>query len=116
MNIKSVVVSGNFKAALIGASTGIAVSIQLSAILFAHEGCNKPSPPNTQAQNIYAELVEAGCLQADDSGLATVQSALQFDGATPSWFTCLANGGTVSSCQLPCDSAISPTSVKVIRQ
>lgn len=49
------------------------------------------------------ELVEAGCLEADDSGegLATI-AVMHLDGGTP-WLECLFAGGSIGSCAVPCD-------------
>lgn len=60
--------------------------------------CSKPaaSPPI----DVQGELVEAGCLAAgDDSG--DFQQAVE-SGAYP-WLGCLAEGGTISGCGVPCE-------------
>lgn len=61
------------------------------------------APPSTLPPAlIYGELVEAGCLDPDDSGegLAGVVE-LEFGDAEPPWLACLAAGGTAAACQ-PC--------------
>ncbi len=68
-------------------------------------GCPTTPTPTTQPPAvIYGELVDAGCLQATDSGLEAIQQAIATPGA-PAWFSCLANGGTVASCHVPCNAA-----------
>lgn len=64
-------------------------------------GCSKPAPP-ASAPSVYNELVEAGCIAPDDASYAAVQEGLQSD-AQPPWFACLADGGTVAGCSVPCD-------------
>lgn len=54
------------------------------------------------ADTIYAELVDAGCVDPrDDAGLAAVQLAV-FSDSTPGWFLCLRDGGTPTGCGFPC--------------
>ena len=87
----------------------IAGCLLLGGVLVA---CTKtpPTTPTTPV-SIYGALVDAGCLAADDSGLAAVQAESQID-AAPSWFGCLLEGGTVTGCNVPCSSVPSvPKSV-----
>ena len=71
-----------------------------------------PAPPievsdapseNVPPASIYLELTEAGCLAPDDSGegLAGVVD-LEFSDAEPPWLSCMAAGGTVGNCAVPC--------------
>lgn len=61
-----------------------------------------PAPPDPRAVTIYNELVEAGCLAPDpDAGVSSVAAEHASD-ASPSWLTCLYNGGSVKACGVPC--------------
>ena len=65
-----------------------------------------PNPPDgNPTALVVAELVDAGCLQADDSGndIASVSAQEHSDAAAP-WLQCLYAGGTVKSCAVPCGS------------
>lgn len=78
--------------------------IRSIAIVWALIGacaCSRPSQTPPGASGIYFELVEAGCMAPSDSGVASVAEGLASD-AAPSWFSCLAEGGTVSGCAVPC--------------
>lgn len=59
-------------------------------------GCKTAATPTS----IYLELVEAGCLQATDGGPAAVAQAEEI--GADLWVSCLADGGTVASCHVPC--------------
>lgn len=80
-----------------------AIRLSLSAMVCAAAAvtlvtsCSKPPSTPVDAQGV---LVEAGCLMAgDDSG--EFQQALQ-SGAYP-WLNCIAEGGTISGCGVPCE-------------
>ncbi len=61
--------------------------------------------PSAAAATVYAELVDAGCLQADPvSGVAWVQQAMA-DSRAPKWLGCLVGGGSVKACAVPCGDA-----------
>jgi len=83
-------------------------SLALSLVLFA--GC-KPTPPAsstpTPAQ-IAGSLVEAGCVAASPTLVQSVQAELEA-GSPPTWASCLAAGGTVAGCAVPCDAATTVT-------
>lgn len=70
------------------------------------EAAPVPSPPSTPlAVVLYTEMVEGGCMAADpDAGVALMIEALA-DSNKPPWLACLADGGSVTSCQLPCGPA-----------
>jgi hypothetical protein len=51
---------------------------------------------------VYGELVEAGCLAASDSGVAAVDQEHAY-ADQPSWLGCLFDGGSIGSCNVPCD-------------
>lgn len=56
---------------------------------------------------IAGSLVEAGCVAASPTLVASVQAELE-GGAVPAWISCLAQGGTtVMDCAVPCDAATS---------
>ena len=79
----------------------VKLGVTVAALMLA--GCNACQPaasPPSDSQ-IYQELVDAGCLTAasDDIGYVTRERALA---NPPAWFTCLAGGGTVQSCGVPC--------------
>lgn len=61
----------------------------------------RPQAPSAQA--IYAELVDAGCIAPSDTGAASAAQGLAMADAQPPWFGCLAEGGSVASCAVPCD-------------
>lgn len=73
------------------------------AILGLAAGCQPSSaPPSTPTdQAIYTQLVEAGCLAADGSSPQDVTKERSAN-PPPAWFNCLANGGTVAGCNVPC--------------
>jgi hypothetical protein len=70
-------------------------------------GCNtcqptpSPAPPPTTDQMVYGELVDAGCLGASDGGVTAVATEHALSSA-PTWLSCLYDGGTVTSCAVPC--------------
>lgn len=75
--------------------------MRYAVLLSAIVGCAKPAP--TPTPTIYTTLVQAGCLDPnDDAGLSAVQRGLLSD-AQPPWFACLADGGTVAGCGVPCE-------------
>lgn len=59
----------------------------------AHSGASSPA--------VYGELVDAGCLQADDSGEQAIVDTYAQPGH-PAWLDCLFAGGTVAGCGVPC--------------
>jgi hypothetical protein len=80
-------------------------------LAFGVVGC-KPTPPPTSTPTpamIAGSLVEAGCATASLTLVQSVQAELEA-GSVPAWISCLAAGGTVASCAVPCDS----TTVTVI--
>ena len=73
-----------------------------AVFLSACNGCQPAASPTTVSdQSIYDELVEAGCMKADNSGLAAV-SAERALNPPVAWMNCLASGGTVAGCAVPC--------------
>lgn len=70
-------------------------------------GCPPASSKPTPAQ-IAGSLVEAGCVAASPTLAASVQAELEA-GSVPAWAACLAAGGTVAACAVPCDAATSVT-------
>ena len=80
--------------------SGIAVAVTLAA---CHPAPTPLPPGNTDADEVvYGELVEAGCLEAEDGGVDYVAIAAR-DPSAPIWLTCLYDGGTVISCNVPCE-------------
>ena len=85
--------------------------MKLVALLLAAATCTpapQPAPQDAAPpvvvgpvdQAIYGELVEAGCLQGDLSGVSAVAAERQkFHDLG---LDCLADGGTVQSCGVPC--------------
>ena len=74
----------------------------LAQALFGLVGCSKPaSGPSSDV--IAAELVEAGCAKASPTLAQSVAAELEA-GAAPAWASCLAEGGSVSGCFVPCDA------------
>ena len=59
--------------------------------------CRNPASPPIDVQG---ELVEAGCLAPGDDS-SDFQQALS-SGAYP-WLSCLAEGGTIAACNVPCE-------------
>jgi hypothetical protein len=77
-----------------------AVGAVVAAAVAATTLCCSRLPPATPPVDVQGELVEAGCLAAgDDSG--DFQQALASD-AYP-WLACLAEGGSVAGCGVPCE-------------
>lgn len=72
-----------------------------------------PSSPPPPTPSTYAtldgELVEAGCLQPGDAGLALLVQAYESDAAMPTWAACLLEGGRVFACGVPCTTADAAT-------
>jgi hypothetical protein len=50
---------------------------------------------------VFGELVEAGCLQADDSGIDSITQEHALPDQ-PAYLACLFDGGTISACNVPC--------------
>ena len=80
------------------------LAVTISAVVLA--GCNScqptPAPPVTPSdQQIWSKLVDAGCLSPDGSSAQDVAKERAVD-PPPGWFNCLANGGTVADCNVPC--------------
>jgi hypothetical protein len=80
-------------------------AIVAGGLLACLTSCSKPSPPVSPAASVYAALVDAGCLKADDAGLPSVQAEYE-SGTAPAWFQCLWGGGTVASCNVPCGASL----------
>ena len=103
---------GKLKAGALGTFSAVAVA---GAISLGAECKPTPAPPlpssvdgsddssgSLSAATIYSELVAGGCMAPDpDGGIAYVQKALVTSGQ-PSWLLCLAGGGSISSCNVPC--------------
>jgi hypothetical protein len=90
----------------------IATAATMGGVLFGGLllGCPTTSSGPTSAPTpavIYSELVAGGCLAASDGGVAAVTEEGQMT-PPPSWYTCLAEGGTVAGCGVPCDAASKP--------
>jgi len=102
---------------------GAFILVAATAISFVGAGCAScqpsptptpdagpppPPPPSLDASavavTVYGELVEAGLLAPDDSGLAAVLGEYESD-VRPAWLDCLFNGGTVAQCPIPLDGA-----------
>jgi hypothetical protein len=47
-------------------------------------------------------MVEGGCVAASSTLVASVQAELASD-AAPGWLQCLAEGGSITACEVPCD-------------
>lgn len=80
------------------------MTIRSVAVVWALIGgcaCSRPASGPPSAAAISAELVEAGCLPASATDPATVAAGLASD-AQPGWFSCLAAGGTIVGCAVPC--------------
>lgn len=77
----------------------------------------KPAPPppssGPTAESVYEALVAANCLAPDDGGAAAVDQ----EHALPTqevWLACMyVEGGTVTSCAVPCD-VVSPSMRKLV--
>jgi hypothetical protein len=80
----------------------VKLAVTLALALTGCSSCTPavaPAPPSDS--QIFDELVEAGCMKADDSGLAAV-SAERALNPPKAWMNCLAGGGTVAGCAVPC--------------
>lgn len=69
--------------------------------LLAQYQCNQPPPQPKTAQQVWLDLVNAGCVMDDDAGVF----ALEHDSNRPDepvWMKCMFAGGTVKSCGVPC--------------
>lgn len=81
------------------------LAVTISAVVLA--GCNscQPTPApvlvTPSDQQIYAKLVDAGCLKATDGGVEAVHEERAMN-PPPAWANCLSNGGTVADCNVPC--------------
>jgi hypothetical protein len=93
----------------------VAAALAMGCVV-AVTGCHSPSPaptPTPPAPDaavdpgvaIYRELVGAGCLapDPDDAGPASLDEEYASVDA-PSWLGCLYDGGSISSCDVPCDT------------
>lgn len=78
---------------------GMAIAIFVAALL---DGCHITIPTSVSPQQITTELIEGGCLAPGPGDVAAV--AEQLDAGAPSWLLCMQNGGTISSCSVPCTS------------
>jgi hypothetical protein len=63
-----------------------------------------PTASAPTPDTIYAELVAAGCLAPVDGGAAVIAQE-QATAPPDPWMTCLSEGGSVKSCNVPCDAA-----------
>lgn len=79
-------------------------ALLISALLVGACKTNTPPPAPSQAQVVFQKMVDAGCVADSDSGVSDVLLEEAND-AAPAWFTCLWNGGTVASCNVPCSSS-----------
>ena len=74
-------------------------------ILLSLAGCGscQPSQPATSLtdQQIATELVEAGCLANDDTAVPAVHAERALN-PPAAWMDCIASGGSVTGCQVPC--------------
>lgn len=82
--------------------------LSASALLVALCGCGSctpapPPPAPTSPAGIYLQVVEAGCMMPDPVG-GPAAFAEELDGAMPPpvWLRCMALGGDVASCGVPC--------------
>jgi hypothetical protein len=76
----------------------------LHAAAFAAVASCTNGPTAPTAATIYDELVDAGCLIADDAGLPHVQAEIALGDAASAWMQCLEKaGGTVVTCGVPCN-------------
>lgn len=77
-------------------------SVLVLAVFGVGAACqNPPSPAPTPAQAVYGEMVEAGCLAPSDSGAYWVAQEIAMSNP-PAWVTCLADGGRILACGVPC--------------
>jgi len=83
----------------------LALSVLLAATCKPSPAPPPPAPVVSPAVRTYNALVEAGCLQADDAGVEAVAEEYAGFASTEPWIACLWDGGSVSACQAPCDSA-----------
>ena len=60
-----------------------------------------PTPALPTDQALYFEMVDAGCMAPDDGGPAYFTKERTLN-PPPAWFNCLASGGTVAGCAVPC--------------
>ncbi len=63
--------------------------------------CKTPASQPLTADQITAELVEAGCLAAGSSDAVAAELATGHD----AWLNCLQEGGTIQGCNAPCERA-----------
>ena len=82
------------------AATAIAAGIAVASLLCVAATC-APPPSRPSPSAIWGELVDAGCAAADPDGGAYVAADLAGD-ASPAWMLCLADGGSVPGCGVPC--------------
>lgn len=71
--------------------------------LCGSSGCARPpAPPNPTPtpSDVYTELVEAGCIAPSDDGVQSIAEQHALHDTT--YLECLFEGGTVSSCSVPC--------------
>lgn len=75
-----------------------AAVVVVGCVFIAFIACTHPTPTT---QTIYQSLVEAGCLADTPDGPAAVAAERALPHPPP-WLLCMADGGTVSQCEVPC--------------
>jgi hypothetical protein len=81
----------------------IVLAFIASAIAWLIVGCSRPTPAaGPTADSVYSALVDAGCLAADPNGPSFVLAEHNLTDQPP-WMACLFDGGSVSTCGVPCE-------------
>jgi hypothetical protein len=57
---------------------------------------------SSTAQGVYDKLVAAQCLAPSSDGVQAISSE-HADPSQPDWLACMFDGGTVQSCNVPCE-------------
>ena len=78
---------------------GLVAAIVAAATITACR--TQPIQPPTTAAALAAEIVEAGCVLPSATLTASIQAEMTSD-ASPPWLQCLADGGTIAACAVPC--------------
>jgi hypothetical protein len=100
------------KVLLVATAGALAVALSTSKCHTPPVPPDGPPPPPSPAETIAAELEAIpGCLAALDvapdggivDGGVVTAVAKQIARGYPSWIMCLAQGGTVHACGVPCD-------------
>lgn len=66
-------------------------------------GCSPSPVVSPTAESVYLALVEAGCLAPDEAGPSDIAQESALGDAGFPWLSCLFDGGTISTCNVPCD-------------